>query len=105
MDVILVQSKDLHCSVVHFNLKFNTPKAQKAHYCLSRSPSVKQNRCTINNCLRCHKCDELISVKHTHTAGSELSNTDIPDVEGLYSSELLEELSRGEYFTLGTQSW
>jgi len=46
--------------------------------------------------IRCHKCDELISVKHTHTAGSDLSNTDIPDIEGLYSSELLEELSRAQ---------
>ena len=43
--------------------------------------------------LRCHKCDELITVNHTHQSEDDLSNPDMPD--SLYSSELLEELSRG----------
>jgi len=46
--------------------------------------------------IRCHKCDELISVVHTPPADSDLPDTDDPLSDGLYNNDLLEELSRAQ---------
>ncbi|KAL5248099.1 hypothetical protein ACHWQZ_G017318 [Mnemiopsis leidyi] len=70
-------------------IRFSCPKCKSLIMFYCKFSGTKRH-------IRCHKCDELISVVHNPVPETEIADSDVPHLDNLYNSELLEELSRAQ---------